>query len=396
MRALIEGPKSGLVMTKFSLNSIVENHMKHMNTKAMKSNITHIKKHAIRIGIALFIWQGIAYVHLMSRYFDAVALRPEYTLNFNDYLYYILAYGSWAIFSLVLFECMKMVKQKFHLSALLTFFLIGLILWLPSYFIIDYAINAWLNGVPQEGIITQVISTPNALIFFYGIVYTLTFVGCICILMYKNARESQLSALKFRAQQSETQLQLLQSQLGPHFLFNCLGSISALVRKGSENELLSAVNRVGNLLRYTIESAQYKKTLLRDELVFVENYIALQTLRFGKRFEYKLSVDDALSSIQVPPFLIQPLIENAFAHAVAKTEETVQIHLTISEKDEQLLISASNTYIDIEKSQQSFGSAISNLRARLEMIFNLNFSLRHGRNGEQYECHISIPIGDTN
>lgn len=362
----------------------------------MKHIVTTIKLLAARFGIALFLWQCIAYVHLMTGYFDVIASRPEYTLDFNHYAYYFLAYGSWAVFSLVLFELLKKVKQGSILKGFSAIFLIALLLWLPSYFIIDYTINLWLNEQPQEGLIEQLISTPNALIFFYGILYALTFFVCVCILMHKNALESQLNALKFQAQQSETQLQLLQSQLGPHFVFNCLSSISALARTGNKNELLSAVNKVGNLLRYTIESAKSHKVFLHDELIFVDDYIALQKLRFGKRFEYLAAIDDALDHVQTPPFLLQPLIENAFIHAVAKTENTVQIHLKIHRQGSRLLVSVSNTYIDIENPQQSFGSAISNLRSRLEVIFEQDSSLKHAREGELYVCNISIPVGTTN
>jgi len=363
-----------------------------MNTKTMKDNAMIIKVLATRIGITLFIWQCIACIHLMTWYLDAINFRPEYTLSFKDFLYYFLAYGSWAIFSLGLFECMKRIKLKSFVVGCIVLFLAGLVLWLPSYFAIDYTINSWLNGEPEKGVVDQLVNTSNALVFFYGIVYTLTFVVCISIFIYKNARESQLSELKLRAEQSETQLQLLQSQLGSHFLFNCLGSISALARTDDKNKLLSAVNRVGNLLRYTIESTKCKRISLQDELAFVDDYIALQKLRFEERFEYQSSIDKALNNVQIPPFLIQPLIENAFVHAVAKTESTVKIRLNTHKQDQHLLVSVSNTYIDFEKPQQSFGSAISNLRTRLEMIFRRNYSLKHGRDKELYVSGLSLPI----
>jgi len=353
-----------------------------------------------RVGISFFIWMCVAYVHLMTGFLDTVKHRPDYQLGFNDYLYYFSAYSAWAIFSFVLFEHLKRVCMKKSTVWYVGTFFLGLFIWLPSYFVIDYSINTLIHDLPFDQVWQALLKISNAIIFFYTIVYALTFGCCLSLLLYKHARESQLSTLQLKARETENllkissqQLQLLQSQLSPHFLFNCLGAISALARSGDKTSLVDAVSKVGNLLRYTIESSKQAYIPISDELAFVDDYISLQKLRFGLRFHYHVVNNIDLSEVWLPPFLIQPLIENAFVHAVAMTENTADIKLQLENTSSALRIRVENTFANNSAENHSLGTTLSNLKTRLGFVYQHNFQFNYGIENSMYIATIEIPLG---
>lgn len=358
-----------------------------------------IQSIAKQLMVFTLVWQAIAYVHLMAGFLDTLKYRPDHQLVLNDYLYYFFAYSSWVIFSVVLLNILSSVRSGKRKFIFVLIFLLGGIIWLPSYFLLDFSINAWIHGTPMQGAIERVFNTPNGLIFMYGMFYAMTFGLCNAVILYKDAKASQLRALQLAADKSETQLlltqqhlQLLQSQLSPHFLFNCLGAISALARTASKDELLSAVSKVGNLLRFTVESAKYDKILLREELAFIEDYIGLQALRFGERFRYVCEVKNVSTELLVPPFLIQPLIENCFTHGVANSESCIQIRLCILVENEQLAITVSNTTESSVSDSIGLKSALGNLKDRLSAAYGEHFHCLHSFEDGNFVNFVSIPL----
>lgn len=348
---------------------------------------------------AVTIWLVLAYLHLMAGYLDAVSYRPEHRLSINDYAYYFMAYLCWAIFSIVLLEILQRQSEDKRRIRFIVVYLLGLVVWLPSYFVLDFLINALINQAGFQGIIDKLISTPNALLFFYAMLYSLTFGVCISIVFYKETKKVKFDALKMSQQHTEAQLkmtsqhlQLLQSQLGPHFLFNCLGAISGLARTADKEALLSAVSSVGNLLRFSVDSSKFDRILLSEELDFVNDYIALQTLRFPERFHYRMQLDVDDINPLVPPFLIQPLIENVFTHAVANSATPIEINLRISIQRTQLCILVSNTHVLTDTQSKGMQTSLSNLIERLHATYGDQAQFMHRIDNGHYASEIRLPI----
>lgn len=338
---------------------------------------------AKRFAIALVVWSVVGFVHLMTGYFDTVSRYPAHRLQMADYAYYFLSYGSWALFSVALYTLLDKVPPGRMRLGYALMFAVGSVLWLPCYFTVDYLVNGALYSNNTATLIDKLAATPNALWFFYWIVFALTFGVCTSILQYRHAQAAQLNALKLETLRSEAELeiarqhvQILQSQLGPHFLFNCLGAISALVRTADKDALLNAVARVGNLLRYTVNASAHSRILLREEVDFVEDYIALQTLRFGHRFTFEMTRTGEQDNILIIPFLIQPMVENVFSHAVAHTEAQTHIVLHIAYTSNQLSVEVSNTHHhEVTATNGGLGSSLNNLQARLHSAFPDAYSL---------------------
>lgn len=334
---------------------------------------------------------------MLSGYFDTLKYRPEHSLSYIELAYFCLAYGTWAFATVIIFYALERILSRAGILQYVLFYIFAMLVWLPTYFTLDFAIAAWLYDKPINGIAETLINTPNGLFFLYGILYSLTFGICTSILYFQRSQLAQLSTLELQAQNNEAkltmanqQLQLLQSQLGPHFMFNCLGSISALARTGDKETLISAVANVGNLLRFTIESSGQKYVLLSEEIGFIQDYIDLQKLRFEQRFSFTIQQTQQ-ADVFVPPFLIHPLIENAFVHAIARTNQPVNLNLLIETQDDRLMVSVTNDYVESEVQGESLGSAINNLKNRLQMLFNNNYRLSHARRGNEYLSQLTIP-----
>lgn len=148
-------------------------------------------------------------------------------------------------------------------------------------------------------------------------------------------KDIELSSLK--ALNAQAEVKLLQSQINPHFLYNALNSIASLAHTDAsktENMALS----LSDLFKYTINRKGKKKNAIRDEVEMVKTYLEVEQIRFGDRLSYKVLVDESLNDIEIPMFLIQPLIENAVKHGVSKIEGTGEIQLKITKNKKNIII----------------------------------------------------------
>ena len=136
----------------------------------------------------------------------------------------------------------------------------------------------------------------------------------------ERVRAGELAAARAEALAVDAQLRALRAQLNPHFLFNALHSLGALVRH-DRARAEEALDRLGDLLRYALDEGAGDTVAFADEWAFVRNYLALETLRLGPRLRVEVELDDEALDCRVPPFVLQPLVENAVRHAVAPRVE---------------------------------------------------------------------------
>jgi two-component system, LytTR family, sensor kinase len=132
------------------------------------------------------------------------------------------------------------------------------------------------------------------------------------------ARESQARARQAEVLRAQAELQLLRTQLNPHFILNTLHALLGLVRR-DPSAAEAAVERLGELLQFglSVEQRRSDRVALRDEWAFVSSYLELEQLRLGERLRLTMSADPDALDLPVPPFALQPLVENAIVHAVA-------------------------------------------------------------------------------
>ncbi|WP_395342052.1 sensor histidine kinase [Ningiella sp. W23] len=351
--------------------------------------------------ISLGVWLVIAFSHLLTGHFDALSYQADKTLSLRDFLYYGSAYASWAILCTFLYVALK---RFFDLGIKRLFFALGVVstfIWLPLFFVYDGVVYAYFYELPERSASEVLAQTPKALIFLYTILALFCLVACTALIAYQRSKQTAIDALALAQKDAENalvlsqqKLQLLQSQLSPHFLFNCLSAISALVRTDDKDKLLSSVSRVGTLLRYATKASKEPMVMLNDELEFVNDYVALQSLRFAERFIFDLKLDIQTNNQLVIPLLLQPLIENTFKHGVAHTQEQVSIGLVISEihseQGKYLNIEVRNTYPC--GSSDGGGSSIENLHDRLNIAYPSQHTISTSGDEDVFILKLCIPV----
>ena len=153
-------------------------------------------------------------------------------------------------------------------------------------------------------------------LWLYGLVAG----GGYAIRLARQLRHRQVAAARAEATAAHAQLQALRTQLNPHFLFNALHSLSALMRRDTGAAEL-AVERLGELLRYALDGGGDGDVSLRQEWEFTRNYLNLERMRFGDRLRVVAEIEEDALEERVPPFVLQPLVENAVRHGVARRGE---------------------------------------------------------------------------
>jgi sensor histidine kinase YesM len=194
-------------------------------------------------------------------------------------------------------------------------------------------------------------------------------------------REREQQAAELAAHLTQAQLAGLRTQLQPHFLFNTLNSISALIPNDAKlaNEM---VLNLSDLLRMTLRDPQRGEISLREELTLLGHYVNIQKLRFGERLVFNLVADDSTMNFPVPPMLLQPLVENAIRYGVELSEQPEQITVRAKLAEQNLELEVTNTFHgSAEESsapKNSTGVGLANTRARLAALYGAAQSFAFG------------------
>jgi sensor histidine kinase YesM len=203
---------------------------------------------------------------------------------------------------------------------------------------------------------------------------------------YQRFREREHAAARLQAQLVEARLQALQMQLNPHFLFNTLNSVSSLMRSDpdSADEMLE---RLSSLLRITLAKGQAQKIRLQEEMEVVQLYVSIQQLRFGDRVRHNIHVAPEVWDALVPTMILQPIVENAYVHGIAKSLGAGAITIEAGIKGDRLRVSICNFGTGPKPFQDASarqGVGIANVKARLQLHYGSrqSFSLRELVPGE--------------
>jgi two-component system, LytTR family, sensor kinase len=185
-------------------------------------------------------------------------------------------------------------------------------------------------------------------------------------------REREKQAAQLAAHLTQAQLSGLRTQLQPHFLFNTLNSIAALIPQNARLATEMVMN-LSDLLRMTLREPQRGEILLSEELKLLQHYVDIQRLRFGERLVFHVeATDDALNAF-VPPLLLQPLVENAIRHGLEASDQTECITVRGRAKNQELVLEVANTFTAASDenltSTKSTGLGLANTQARLKVQY---------------------------
>ncbi|MDX2129865.1 MAG: histidine kinase [Chloroherpetonaceae bacterium] len=185
------------------------------------------------------------------------------------------------------------------------------------------------------------------------------------IYFYREAKDARQRAL-------ESELKALRAQINPHFLFNTLNSISALITLKPE-VAESVTQNLADLFRYSLRSSKHPLVSLKDEIDSVHLYLDIEKVRFGERLRSSVIVDQDLENALVPSLILQPLVENSVKHGANKTEGQFFIHLTVLKKDSEIeiIVHDSGEGFDLTSNIDYFskGTGLQNVRERLRLTY---------------------------
>lgn len=249
---------------------------------------------------------------------------------------------------------------------------------------------AWLTGINAPGY--HAMSA-----FTYGVILLGTYAyGLIReVQRQRTVIEAQARrTLRLEAGLARAELEALRGQMNPHFLFNALNGIGALIDLGDNDRAYEALEDLGALLRTSLELRDRRRVPLAEELGFAERYVAMERLRFGERLSFRRDLEHRTGSWPVPPFILQPLIENAVKHAVATGHEPVTVTVRSAVQAGRLRLEVDNTRPRRAKSADSAagtGVGLANLRQRLDLLYGDEADLTFRQNGDRTCVALRIP-----
>jgi len=188
---------------------------------------------------------------------------------------------------------------------------------------------------------------------------------------YQSYRKGELRASRLETQLAQSQLEALKMQVHPHFLFNTLHSISALLNRDTE-AARRMITRLGDFLRLTLENAGAQEVTLQEEMEFLNKYLEIERIRFQDRLTTQVDVDPSVLDVHVPNLILQPIVENAMRHAIASQRAgRIEISAYPCNGSLRIQVKDNGPGLNDESFVNQFGKGVglANTKARLQRLY---------------------------
>ncbi|WP_186758451.1 sensor histidine kinase [Echinicola salinicaeni] len=228
-----------------------------------------------------------------------------------------------------------------------------------------------------------------------GALVLLAFMGYVLVLIVNGKLEDQLEVRNreemITKMAKEAELFYLRQQLQPHFLFNSLNSISALVKRNPD-KAREMILQLSSFLRGTIRKDENEWVSVGDETELLKLFLAIEKVRFGHRLDVKFEVDENSLALKLPPLLLQPLLENAVKHGLYGLVENVMISLKIEKVNNYLEVNISNPYDPESVSEEGTGFGLESVKRRLYLFFGRNDLLGFVKSDNMFHIKLKLPL----
>jgi LytS/YehU family sensor histidine kinase len=207
----------------------------------------------------------------------------------------------------------------------------------------------------------------------------------------ESSRKQQLDTLKLEALVKELELKTIKAHINPHFIFNALNSIRALI---DENPVRAraAVTELSNILRSSMQAEKLETVTFEKELNIVKDYLALEYIRFEDRLQVEYDIDEDTLDQPIPPMMLQTLVENAIKHGISRQVDGGKVKIVSDFKDDFHELVIFNTG-RLNGSRNADGFGLASTKNRLQLLFGqkANFDIREV-NGNTVEARVLIPV----
>ncbi len=212
------------------------------------------------------------------------------------------------------------------------------------------------------------------------------------LVIAKNFKDQQ-AYLQLNEQKKSAELATLKHQLNPHFLFNTLNNLYALTINKSD-EAPEVITKLSEMLDYMLYGCNDKYVALQKEIELIENYLALEKIRYGKRvvIEFTKNVKD---DVKIAPLILLTFIENAFKHGVSQELKEAYIHIRIALKEDYIYFDITNSIAKNRVSKNKENIGLANVKKQLELLYNENHSLDIKEDEECFILHLKLATNDV-
>lgn len=229
---------------------------------------------------------------------------------------------------------------------------------------------------------------------YFSLVYFAIVAVLHAVSYYQKYRERDLQSSRLETQLAQAQLDVLKMQLHPHFLFNTLNAISALMHHDVD-AADRMISKLSDLLRLSLEDDHRHQVSLREELAFLDHYVAIEMIRFQDRLRVEMDIEPDCLDAQVPKLILQPLVENAIRHGIALRSAAGKVVLSGRRTGGRLRLSVADDGPGMPHGPDGLrlGVGLANTRARLEQLYgeDQRFDFRNARTGG-FEAVLEMPF----
>lgn len=309
----------------------------------------------------------------------ATASECQSIAHLPSLIYGVVLWGWWACIASALWKIGKRVPlpSSFSPQAVAIHLLSGSALGVAHLLLLGglgFTDAAWRAGRSALSIWTGLL-TINRFgmeLLIYGFIFG---IGGIIQFQIRAQREA-MQSLELQRQLSAAHLRALQMQMEPHFLFNTLNAITTLVELGRQKAAGEMLGHLNAILKSTLTRTTPEKVPLAQELEFVGNYLAIERVRFSDRLRIEIKVDPSALDGLVPCFLLQPIVENAIRHGIARCENEGLVEASAVRDGDRLHVRVRDTGPGLMYTPQNgHGIGLSNTRERLEHFYRDGYKM---------------------
>ncbi|HPA93701.1 MAG TPA: histidine kinase [Petrotogaceae bacterium] len=327
-------------------------------------------------------------IYLFSKTFDYFEINLTISLIFSNsigLIYYLIS----SIFKYYIAGKLQNTLIKFFLK----FFVLFASLFLSfeiAYFIIRYFFKMAI--FPDYFEIQNFLLVINIILFSVLIIFVIIYQKLRIEIEKKNRENENLRRL-----QTESKLVALQSKINPHFLFNTLNSIIELAYE-SPRKVETVVLNLSNIYRKILYLADKQFFSVSEEIELIKSYLEIEKIRMGIRLNYELNIDPNILTLKIPPLIIEPIVENSVIHGIGPKPEGGKITVTIEKKENNVIISVSDTGVGIKENNLKQGYGTSSVKERLGILYKNKFTFEiknHSMNDSGTDVTIIIPYKEA-
>jgi len=352
--------------------------------------------------VGFIIWTIVGLSFASRSYFTAY--RDGVAVNWKEVVSgFLIDFYIWGAVSPLIFWLARRFpiereylasRISFHFAISSIFILLVTAVSIPAYWYLGYPNK---TRYPTLEVLFRDLITSPFMLHQGLIVYWGTLIAAHAFEYYRRFQAGRTRAAELSTQLAQAQLATLKMQIHPHFLFNTLNSIAALLHKDTE-AADRMIARLSDFLRLTLKSSDVPVVTLGQELEFLKTYLEIEKIRFQDKLVVEIKIEPDALEAQVPNLILQPIVENAVRHGIARQTAVGRLRIRARRDGNRLLIKIEDNGPGLKnngnrKRESGNGVGLANTRARLEQFYDdFSFEIADKKNQDGTIVNLNVPF----